>query len=1040
MGEFDTKASEAQASWVAGKLLDDGEFRQQIFQATTLIGTDILPPSMVGGIDGLTAEEFEARFPVRWKHLQSVIGTIEVPGDNDRGTLLVAAKRIGMLNKMDGYVQNYDEEPRDRVLRPRQMEAFRALRDQMETGRVSFRGHFKLPTRFGKTVLFSEIIKTLDVKTLVLVPTLMTGVQAEDELVERVDTEGLGRVFGGAKERSRQVTITTYQGLLSDLSKGKVNPYEYDLIILDEAHLALAENRQKAIERFMFGVKLGFTATAKFSEKKQLSNFLYPLIYGMSTREAVEEGILAPFTSFETRVDTGTSLEGLRKTSSGDYDERELSQRVNNARRNQAAVNIYRRDEFRGKSAFVFCAGVDHATAQASRFEDEGVPAAVISGRNSLKEQESILKQFRSGQLKVLCSADLLTTGINEPKVEVCINARPTMSIVMAEQRGGRPLTFDPDNPQKHAYIIDIVDKDSNGVLYADVVEERASGTVVSPWTLSPDKKDESDYELKKALEIKSMKVTLQTKEILTILEDLQKVGNSEGPKTRLLVSSFVNLLGKPANRIAEILPYYYSGSKAVRVEKITKDNIKALQSYSDEFDPEIELPLFNVFQEMVVDTIYQRLRSEAILQEIPVVYQRLRTLIQVPQTLELPEVASRLDEYSQLVERISHGDLTYKDKEEIIGAHERLTRGFLNIKREISVQVKDSKTQNIHHELNLARGFLVEYRDSEHKTVIRRRIRKTMQEDSMFTIDFLNAREDYHGTEMYARLSDLVDPENVKQTLDTTVAVAFMDQGLPENSLDFAQEVKNFFGTIVPNLGGRGNTLVRWAERLDLISTDLESGVIYSDEALTESHSKIKELFEDAERIAGHLAQSESSGITDQQAQALNTLKRSLVAHARNEALLRFAARKALAENPQQIQSFLEGDDEFGVMGYEIIDTLRKNPNFVTLKLRMMQDIPRATQERDAHVAEVPQEKKVKPVPAADGNFIGAVQTLMARRNLEQPMYNTFQEQGSKVPIFTCEVSFRTGNEVITLRGIGNSKQEAKQNAAQKLLGEFSE
>src|SRR5437868_11220543 len=37
-----------------------------------------------------------------------------------------------------------------------------------------------------------------------------------------------------------------------------------------------------------------------------------------------------------------------------------------------------------------------------------------------------------------LCNARVLVEGFDEPEAEVCINAAPTLSKVMAEQRGGR--------------------------------------------------------------------------------------------------------------------------------------------------------------------------------------------------------------------------------------------------------------------------------------------------------------------------------------------------------------------------------------------------------------------------------------------------------------------------------------------------------------------------------------------------------------------------------------------------------------------------
>ena len=45
-----------------------------------------------------------------------------------------------------------------------------------------------------------------------------------------------GKVYGASKRFGREVTITTYQSLLTNLQNGKINPEEYELLILDEVH------------------------------------------------------------------------------------------------------------------------------------------------------------------------------------------------------------------------------------------------------------------------------------------------------------------------------------------------------------------------------------------------------------------------------------------------------------------------------------------------------------------------------------------------------------------------------------------------------------------------------------------------------------------------------------------------------------------------------------------------------------------------------------------------------------------------------------
>ncbi len=920
------------------------ELSQQLYDVSTVIGTDIVRPSSAEDIYSLNPDDLASVFPIRWKHYVSILRE-QRSGRNSRGKIAVAAEDLSILNRLDSYLQHHEEVPDDRVLRPRQIEAFQALRDQMEDGRVSYRGYFKLPTRFGKTVLFAELIKVMAVKTLVLVPTRMTGVQAEDELLERVDPQELGRVFGGKHERDRQVTISTYQSLLSDLHHKRIDPYEYGLVIMDEAHLALSPKRREAIGKFVVAKKFGFTATPKYSEAKDLSNFLYPLIYGMSTIEAVQEGILAPFTAYESTVETGTNLTGVSVNSQGDYDESELARAVNNERRNTAAVDIYQKPEFFSKPAFVFCAGIDHAVAMAEKLSETGVTVEVISGRNSLEEQEAIRARFRDGETTILCSADLLTTGINEPCVEVVINARPTLSVVMAEQRGGRVLTLDPNNPGKHAAIIDLVDEDSNGVLYADVVTDAVNGLVSTWGEMQSTSQRKGQFEV--SLKVRAMKVNVRTIGILTILEDIQKVAQTMGEhkqKTKLPVSTLVNLLGKPADVIAANLPYYYRG-KQVRARQFMQEPIQALNAFSEESDPSIELHI-NVIQEMILDSVFQRLHGDAILEELPLVVNTLRSKLS-QKTLDLPEVASKLALYEQIMTASRSGDLTPSERESLVDSSERVLKDFINIKDEIALSAKDSTSQAIHHELNAGKTALIDYRDSDSRVLIRGRVRKIIQEHPMFVLDFLNSREYYQGTEFYARIKDLLDEDSVINIMDQACAVVFMSKQLPENTISFMREMQYSVRELSEGLGDTRKAVEHWLERLDVISSAAESVEVkdLDPSVLVEGDGYFAALCDDIVELTSLILKKNSAlpvkELSQETIKKINKVRNALTAQSKNIKLFRFSIRKALIENPSAVYSLIEQRGSDYILETSLVKAIRNNPNFITLKLRKVQEPP---------------------------------------------------------------------------------------------------
>lgn len=88
----------------------------------------------------------------------------------------------------------------------------------------------------------------------------------------------------------------------------------------------------------------------------------------------------------------------------------------------------------------------------------------MISGETTNKKE--LVAKFKSGEIQVLCNADILITGFDEPKASACLNLRPTRSRVVAEQRGGRVLRLNEDDAEKHAYVIDFIDKNLSEHLF----------------------------------------------------------------------------------------------------------------------------------------------------------------------------------------------------------------------------------------------------------------------------------------------------------------------------------------------------------------------------------------------------------------------------------------------------------------------------------------------------------------------------------------------------------------------------------------------
>lgn len=427
--------------------------REQIRAVDKLLGTSILPESMGDEVLDLSRDDLKTIFRTRYSAFFESLKTVEDKGESNEETQKTASF-IAALNNLDRYISSYTQSD-SRTLRPHQFEAFKKLRNFLEEGGKD--GYFKLPTGYGKTVLFIEFLEALGLKTLIVAPTQPLVEQTQQKMGEFAEEVDAGLVYAWAKEMGKDVTITTYDSFIRKVKKGEFKPTDYDCLILDEVHRALSDPRMEAINKFKHAIRLGFTATPYYSKVKNVAQLLPHEIDRLDIKDAIDEGMLSSVRVVLAKTDIDLAGVG---TSGDDYNRRDLAKTVNIKSRNRAAVEYYKK-HFEGSSAICYCAGIQHAKDVAEAFIEAGVYAAFISGKSSPEKKEKILKAHHSGAIKVVCNADLLVEGYDEPAIEVCMNLRPTFSYVFAEQRAGRAVRLDSNNSEKVATIVDFIDNNS---------------------------------------------------------------------------------------------------------------------------------------------------------------------------------------------------------------------------------------------------------------------------------------------------------------------------------------------------------------------------------------------------------------------------------------------------------------------------------------------------------------------------------------------------------------------------------------------------
>lgn len=240
-------------------------------------------------------------------------------------------------------------------------------------------------------------------------------------------------------------------GMVQSLTRhvDKLKPPE--VILIDEAHHALAKSYRRILEAFPKAYVLFFTATPVRTGRNQLDQIADDIIVGKSIKELTRLGFLAPFKYYGAK-DKDVDDKKLRKSSTGDYVTASIEEAVNHKIYSHT-VDEYL-DKAKGKQAVVYTYSVEAANDLAAEFNRRGITAEAIDATTPAQVRDTAVWKFRNQQLKVLVNVNLFTEGIDLPNVDCVIMVRPTMSLALFMQFSMRCLN---PRPGKVATIIDQV-------------------------------------------------------------------------------------------------------------------------------------------------------------------------------------------------------------------------------------------------------------------------------------------------------------------------------------------------------------------------------------------------------------------------------------------------------------------------------------------------------------------------------------------------------------------------------------------------------
>ena len=173
---------------------------------------------------------------------------------------------------------------------------------------------------------------------------------------------------------------------------------EPGMIVIDEAHHALAKTYKEMWERFPNAKFLGLTATPCRLNGKGFTDLFDVLVQSWDVPEFISKGRLATYDFVSIKSDGVTQrlIDSLQKRGAdGDYQNKEMDMLLN---KKPSIERLYRSLEEFGKDrkGIVYAINISHANAIAEFYREHGIAAVAIDSKTPSSLRKELIERFKS--------------------------------------------------------------------------------------------------------------------------------------------------------------------------------------------------------------------------------------------------------------------------------------------------------------------------------------------------------------------------------------------------------------------------------------------------------------------------------------------------------------------------------------------------------------------------------------------------------------------------------------------------------------------
>lgn len=340
----------------------------------------------------------------------------------------------------------------------KEIKLFDYQEDMKERIEKAFRLHrsvmAQMPTGTGKTYLLTAAIDSFVEDN----PNTKVWIVAHrKELVSQIE-ETIKKFYSYSSSKNKSLLVSVKAMSIQWLAR-HYNEIEEEpgMIVIDEAHHALAKTYKEMWERFPKAKFLGLTATPCRLNGKGFTDLFDVLVQSWNIPEFISKGRLATYDFVSIKSDGVTQrlIDSLQKRGAdGDYQNKEMDMLLN---KRPSIERLYQSFGEYGKDrkGIVYAINISHAKKIMELYQEHGIKAVAIDSKTPAMERQADIEAFKKGDIQVLVNVDIFSEGFDCPDVEFVQLARPTLSLAKYLQMVGRGLRV--AKGKKNCVIIDNV-------------------------------------------------------------------------------------------------------------------------------------------------------------------------------------------------------------------------------------------------------------------------------------------------------------------------------------------------------------------------------------------------------------------------------------------------------------------------------------------------------------------------------------------------------------------------------------------------------